>query len=528
MFKRTVSLYEIRRALTLYSGKPSEADVTIDDARYVAARARGFESWAKLAESVARPGTRANGWGMPAFEIEEHDRKIVVKRPLDPADWDAAVEAMAEGQLSAIDANGQMTDALLQRIASLDHVTRLELGGSKNVTDAGLRALARLPNLRHLDLSGTGITDRGLDVLRDLRDLRVFVMRHDAVSDAGVSNLAHCDRLERVEVFPGAGARTIDALKRKPHLRHVRLGRAFAEADLSMLQEFPVFKTWQGGEIEYGLMEFEAEPNSLMLYPNAPYSWRGFERFAGLDGLFALNLDNPIAKGADLEPLMALPRLGWLGHDAGDRGLAQAGLLPHLRMLMSQDTEAGDEGFVGLSRSRTLEYIWGRRCYNLTGRGFAALSTMPSLRGLSVSCRNVDDAALSTLPRFPALRELMPMDVRDEGFRHVGRCEHLEALWCMYCRDTTDAATEHIAGLPRLKVYYAGKTLITDRSLEILSGMTTLEKITLWETAGVTAAGVARLAELPRLRELTLDGMPQIPLETAALFPSGVRVRVSG
>ena len=75
---------------------------------------------------------------------------------------------------------------------------------------------------------------------------------------------------------------------------------------------------------------------------------------------------------------------------------------------------------------------------------------------------------LSALPSFPALRALMPMDVPDEGFRHVGRCERLEELWLMYCRDTGDAATERIAGLSGLKTYYAGKTRITDRSLEIL------------------------------------------------------------
>jgi len=35
----------------------------------------------------------------------------------------------------------------------------------------------------------------------------------------------------------------------------------------------------------------------------------------------------------------------------------------------------------------------------------------------------------------------MPMNVPDPGFRHVGRCAELEDLWCMYCRDTGDAAT---------------------------------------------------------------------------------------
>ena len=57
----------------------------------------------------------------------------------------------------------------------------------------------------------------------------------------------------------------------------------------------------------------------------------------------------------------------------------------------------------------------------------------------------------------------------------VGRCLNLEALWCMYCRDTGDGTTDHIAGLSQLKTYYAGKTNITDRSLETLGRMVSLE-----------------------------------------------------
>jgi len=95
-------------------------------------------------------------------------------------------------------------------------------------------------------------------------------------------------------------------------------------------------------------------------------------------------------------------------------------------MLMGQGAVASDDGFAALSRSQTIEYIWGCECPNLGGRGFTALAAMPALRGLAVSCKNVDDTSLSALPSFPALRALMPMDVLDEGFRHVGRCERLE------------------------------------------------------------------------------------------------------
>ena len=77
----------------------------------------------------------------------------------------------------------------------------------------------------------------------------------------------------------------------------------------------------------------------------------------------------------------------------------------------------------------------------------------------------------------------------------------LEKLTCMYCRDTGDVATEHIAGLSRLKHYYAGKTQITDRSLEILGGMTSLEEVELSACAGISDAGLVHLARLPRLKK---------------------------
>lgn len=73
----------------------------------------------------------------------------------------------------------------------------------------------------------------------------------------------------------------------------------------------------------------------------------------------------------------------------------------------------------------------------------------------------MDDAGLSTLPHFPALAELMPMDVPDEGYRHIGKCAGIESLVLMYCHETTDRATEHITGMPRLKKYFASYTRIT-------------------------------------------------------------------
>jgi hypothetical protein len=96
----------------------------------------------------------------------------------------------------------------------------------------------------------------------------------------------------------------------------------------------------------------------------------------------------------------------------------------------------------------------------------------------------------------------------------------------MYCRETSDIATDHVAGLS-LKYYYAGLTQITDRSLETLGRMSSLEQVDLYECNGVTDAGLPFLAGLPLLREVHLDSLPGVTLEGTKVFPQNVRVYYS-
>jgi hypothetical protein len=497
---------------------------TLTDAQFVLAREHGFESWAKLKHGVEendRPRNRIN-WKENTIEPG-----VLVS----DKDWDDVFAVMKERAITGLNAGGRMTDAVLERLSKVDHVTRLDLGGSLQLTDAGLAHLARMPQLRELDVSGWKgrITDRGLEVLRYLPELRRFQMCwQQNVSDAGLADLAFCDHLESVNLMgTPCGDGAIQALAGKPRLRQFKTGRGVSDAGLPFLHRFPAFMTWRGRDIRYSLMSAEAEPTHLLL--DGPFTNAGLASLAGLDGLFALSFfwHSSAFTAEGLGSLADLANLGFLGCGetrCDDDAMRQIAKMPKLRMLMAQGAVASDAGFAALSRSQTIEYLWGRECPNLTGRGFVAMAAMPALRGLAVSCKDMDDAALSTLPRFPALREFMPMDVPDEGFRHVGRCEHLEALWCMYCRDTGDAATNHIAGLSRLKSYYAGKTLITDSSLETLGRMPSLERLEFWQCTEITDAGVAQLAGLPRLREVTIGGSPNVSREGAAVFPGKVLV----
>jgi hypothetical protein len=502
-----------------------------DEAQAVIAQDAGFGSWAALEQAVTTGARR----GVPAFEIDTKDNSVTPRRQMSEKEWDELIAVMKERRLTTLDANGLMTDAVLARLASLDHLTTLSLGGSRSLTDDGLMHLARMPQLQRLDLNeypGGRLTDRGLEVLRHLPNLRTFEMTWQAgISDKGVANLRFCDRLERVNLMGSpTGDGAIVALQGKPGLRYFSTGRLVTDASLPLLHNFPRLARWHGNN-DAAWSGADSPDGGAHLLIDGPFTNVGLAALSGLDGVLELDLFWHVTgiTSDGFARLPRLPNLASLGCDgklSDDVAMRHIAAIPRLRRLRAQESVATDDGFTALSQSRTLEFFWGRECPNFASRGFVALSTMPALRGLGIGCGNVDDQALSTLPRFPALREFTPIGVKDDGFRHIGRCDRLQRLTCMYCRDTTDAATEHIAGL-QIAYYYAGLTQITDRSLEILGRMPSLEQVELYECARVTDAGLPYLARLPRLREVHLDGLPGVSFEGTLVFPAHVRVKYS-
>ena len=505
------------------AGPDDDVDITLEEARHLVAIEHGFPSWDALTAFTQSLESESQMTAKPVHLVErdsdDDGHPIASSR-----EWDAIVRLLAAHPSARLEAAGEMTDAMLADVCRVDGVTDLNLAGSKRLTDEGVQHLARLSGLKHLDLSATAVTDRGLEVLRELPTLESVSLAMTRVTDRGVAHLAPCQELRRVNLsWTHTGDAALKALAGKPKLHELASGNELSDAGIAVLHELPVFKSWHGGETRMGLLSYRVLPNQLLL--RGSFTDRGMQHIRGLDGLFGLNLDdrNLAIGAAALEPLVSLPHLEWLAVDARDDWMPHIARMPRLRFLGVQDTVAGDEGFTTLSTSSSIEYIWGRRCHNLRRDGFVALAQMPSLRGLSVSCLNVDEAGLSALPAFPALRELMPMDVPDAGYRHIGKCAALESLILMYCRETTDAATEHITGLTNLSSYFNSYTTITDRTPALLSGMDSLERITFDVCHGLTNGGVARLARLPRLRELRISGRQLTP-DVADTFSSHVRV----
>jgi YHS domain-containing protein/uncharacterized membrane protein len=92
-------------------------------------------------------------------------------------------------------------DAELAQLAPLGPNLRwLDLAGT-GVTDTGLSNLTSMPNLARLHLERTGITDAGLASVVDLPNLEYLDLYGTAVTDAGVERLGQMPRLKQLYLW---------------------------------------------------------------------------------------------------------------------------------------------------------------------------------------------------------------------------------------------------------------------------------------------------------------------------------------
>src|SRR5258708_520638 len=170
-----------RRLATWFAAPTRTPDLALEDARRIVAHSYGFDSWTELSDSIARPAGDPRSASVfmssapPFYRIEWHDNRLSVRGPRTDKDWDTIVGVMKDHGITRLSGGG-MTNAGMKRLSKLDQITHLHVEGSKELTDAGAGYLARMPQLRDLDMGGrtSPLTDRGLRALRHLPKLRQF------------------------------------------------------------------------------------------------------------------------------------------------------------------------------------------------------------------------------------------------------------------------------------------------------------------------------------------------------------------
>ena len=82
----------------------------------------------------------------------------------------------------------------------LEEVTRLVLNDTKKVTDAGLKEVAKLRQLKGLYLEGTDITDAGLKEVTKLKQLNFLALNLTQITDLGLKGVAKLKQLRFVNL----------------------------------------------------------------------------------------------------------------------------------------------------------------------------------------------------------------------------------------------------------------------------------------------------------------------------------------
>jgi len=288
-------------------------------------------------------------------------------------------------------------------------VSEIDLSGTK-VTDDDLRLLSNLAELRTLNLHRTGISDAGLEHLKDLKNLTTLTIGDTRITNAGLKALTRLEQLQFIGL----------------HGTHVN------DAGVKHLTAFPHLK-------------------SLFL-SKLDVTDEGMKTVKGL---------------ADLELL-------WLAETRiTDAGLAELKMLSGLKSLSLEKTPITDEGLLHLAGLKELIYL-DVRGTKVTASGLSRLTSKNNVKHLAHDFpRVVPGVTIAVGERVPELSAI-DLQGQSWKFAQLHRLAKLEkplpvvlTFWCSFCPSCRQV--EH--DLDALAKKYAGQAIVV--ALDASAGETT-------------------------------------------------------
>jgi serine/threonine protein kinase/Leucine-rich repeat (LRR) protein len=103
------------------------------------------------------------------------------------------------GTLNTLDLAGTaITDEDVSLLLQMNLTNTLHLGWNHNITGPGLVHIADMPGVTRLNLDASGVTDEGLENLREAVQLERLIVRQTALSDESVETIAGLPNLNQV------------------------------------------------------------------------------------------------------------------------------------------------------------------------------------------------------------------------------------------------------------------------------------------------------------------------------------------
>ena len=95
----------------------------------------------------------------------------------------------------------EIDDEDIQKLATLTELHSFAIPHARNVTNASMEIIAKVPGLQNLDLAGASIDNEGLKPLRNHPTLTRLVLNETKVTDAGLAVVATIPNLDCLELY---------------------------------------------------------------------------------------------------------------------------------------------------------------------------------------------------------------------------------------------------------------------------------------------------------------------------------------
>lgn len=299
-------------------------------------------------------------------------------------------------------------------------VEEINLNGSK-VTNGGLAHLAKLPNLRQLDVRNSPVDKDGAAAIAAITTLETLKLDGGEMTDEAVQALNPLSELKTLEISnvrlsPGGWSQ----LTNHPHLETLHINNSnMSDEGLEIIGELKSLKT--------------------LLLNSVQITDRGIINLKGLDNLEFLSLGYTSVNGSGFGPLVkakGLKSMKRLAMDSTPLGPFGAKAI----MTMSQLEGLGlgnlgtmrDQDFVPMVKPlKNLHDINISNCKSLSGQAFLAFVGNENITVINASgCDAIDDS----------------------GLRHLAKCESLRVLELSGTRCTLNGVQALRRALPEVEI----------------------------------------------------------------------------
>jgi len=416
-----------------------------------------------------------------------------------------------------------VTDAGLKHVGQLPNLRWLKIGTGK-IRGPGLAELANLPRLERLCLcssfqSQTQISDRHIKYLEGLTQLKSLTLWGsicNSLTDASLASIGKLKNLEELHLirtgprFTSAGLAHLRQLK---YLRKIDLGFAWI-SDARYLMALPQLESVKPVDLTVENMKALRSLRNLkslgVFLPSPPNG----------------SIDDPVA-ASYLGALSSLEELSLCGSAGGrfvsDEEVACLESLDRLKKLhVGGSNRLTDRSLTSISKLDQLESL-AFSVFGGTGvskSGLKQLSGLTNLHALAVKVNPVvTDPADGVTLDFSALTNLNTLtlsglSLQDADLESLAGLHHLEWL-ALENNSLSEAALMHLKDLSELKRFSIGGISCTaDDHLGDLGGLTKLGDLVL--RGRITDAALGRLSGLPSIWSLRVETDEPIRSETVA------------